>query len=211
MNELPKVSVIIPYQYDRGWLDEAIESVHRQTYRGKIELIEVPGNRSASGNINMGLSEATGEYVKFFAEDDLLTPICIEASVEAMQQQGCDFLHGNALNMFGNENRPYYPAKQFPTLEELNRTSMVHGLTLFYRKSVIDDMVKARGFWFDESLDCAEEYDVNMWLLKHGFKLGYVNKFLGKYRRHDRQKSLGKDVDQIERAKRIQVIKDRYR
>lgn len=210
MNNLPKVSVVIPYKTDRGWLNEAIDSVHNQTYQGKIELIQVHGPGSVAANINRGLQEVTGEYIKFFAEDDMLTPICIESSVEAMQEQGCDFLHGNAFNLFGNENRAYFPAIQIPTLGELRHTSMIHGLTLFYKRSVVEKMVEDRGFWFDESLDCAEEYDVNMWLLAHGFKLGYVNKFLGKYRRHEAQKSLGKGIDQVARAKRIQAIKDRY-
>ena len=33
-----KVSVIIPYNKDRGWLNEAIESVNNQTHKN-IELI----------------------------------------------------------------------------------------------------------------------------------------------------------------------------
>lgn len=211
MSNLPKVSIIIPYKEDRGWLNEAIDSVHHQTYKGKIELIESQGPYCVSKNINRGLAEATGEYVKFFAEDDMLTPICIEASVEAMQEQGCDFLHGNALNMFGNENRPYYPPIKFPTLAELRENCMTHGLTLFYSMDAVKKMVNDRGFWFDESIDCSEERDVNMWLLQHGYKIGYVNKFLGQYRRHDAQKSLGKNIDQVARAKRIKAIADRYK
>lgn len=210
MNNLPKVSVIIPYKTDRGWLNEAIDSVHHQTYQGPIELILSEGPYRVSKNINRAMSEATGEFLKFFAEDDLLTPICIEASVEAMKEQKCDFLHGNALNMFADRTEPYFPLLKNPSLTELRQTSMIHGLTLFYKREAVDKMIHDRGFWFDESLDCAEEYDVNMWLLAHGFKLGYVNKFLGKYRRHDQQKSLGKDIDQAARAKRIQAIKDRY-
>lgn len=211
MSNLPKVSIIIPYNRDRGWLKEAKESVRSQTYKGPIDLIlSNDPNVSVSKNINKAMSAVTGKYVKFLAEDDLLTPICIEASVEAMQEQKCDFLHGNALNMFPEGDRPYYPAKQFPTLQELVGTSMIHGLTLFYDVEVIRKMIRKRGFWFDESLDCAEEYDVNMWLLANGYKLGYVNKFMGKYRRHETQKSLGKDIDQVARAKRIQAIKNRY-
>lgn len=210
MNNLPRVSIIIPFKEDRGWLNEAIDSVHNQTYKGPIELILSEGPYRVSANINRAISEVTGEYIKFFAEDDMLTPICIEASVEAMQEQKCDFLHGNALNMFADRTDPYFPLLKNPSLQELRQTSMIHGLTLFYKREVVDKMIHDRGFWFDESLDCAEEYDVNMWLLAHGFKLGYVNKFLGKYRRHDQQKSLGKDIDQTARAKRIQAIKDRY-
>lgn len=214
-NDLPKVSIIIPYKEDRGWLNEAIDSVHRQTYKGKIELIEAQGDYCVSKNINRGFNEVSGKYVKFFAEDDLLTPICIEASVKALEETNADFIHGNAFNFFQHieprVNRPQYPDPTHPTLKQMVENNRIHGLTLMYRVSTIEKMIEDRGFWFDESLDCAEESDVNMWLLSNGYKLEYVNAFMGYYRRHDVQKSLGKDVDQAARAKKIQAVRDRYK
>jgi glycosyltransferase involved in cell wall biosynthesis len=214
MNNLPVVSVIIPYQSDRGWLNEAIDSVHHQTYKGKIELIESSGQYSVSKNINRGFQEVTGKYVKFFAEDDLLTSICIEESVKVLEETSADFIHGNAFNFFEKDiprtNRPQYPDSTHPTLTQMIERNRIHGLTLMYRTETINKMIDTRGFWFDESIDCAEESDVNMWLLAHGYKLEYVHAFLGFYRRHEKQKSLGKDIDQIERAAKIKAIRNRY-
>lgn len=216
MNKLPTVSIIIPFNLDRGWLQDAIDSVYSQTYAGPIELLRSDKinpltyqTNSVSQNINEAFKFVTGDYVKFFAEDDMLTQICIESSLEAIE--GYDFIHGNAFNLFEKENRPQYPPNKFPTLEQMIYQNNIHGLTLFYRTEAIRDIVKKRGFWFDESLDCAEEYDVNLWLLKNGYKLGYCDKFLGKYRRHSTQKSLGKQVDQTIRLPKIQAIQNRYK
>jgi len=52
---------------------------------------------------------------------------------------------------------------------------------------------------------------LNMRALSKGMKLGYCNATLYIYRRHDLQKSLGKGIDQVERAKKINAIKDRFR
>lgn len=211
MNKLPEVSIIIPYNKDRGFLNEARMSVKTQTYKGPIYLIESNDpEASVSKNINNAWSAVTGKYVKFFAEDDMLTPICIEESVSRLEETNADFIHGNAFNKFDNENRAQYPVHEHPTLEQMLHNNVIHGLTLMYRTETIQKMINNRGFWFDESLDCAEEYDVNLWLMKNGYKLEYVRAFLGKYRRHKEQKSLGVEVDQVARAKRIQAIKNRY-
>ncbi len=55
---LPKVSIIIPYKIDRGYLNEAIESVKNQTYKGEIELILSQSNGSVSYNLNQGILKA---------------------------------------------------------------------------------------------------------------------------------------------------------
>ena len=34
-----KVSIILPYSKDRGYLDKAIESIHNQNFAGDIEII----------------------------------------------------------------------------------------------------------------------------------------------------------------------------
>ena len=212
--KLPEVSIIVPFNKDRGWLNEAIESIHYQTYKGKIWLLrsdiinpDTYQTNNVSQNINAALLYCKGDYIKYLCDDDLLTPICIEESVKAMQEQGCDFLHGNALVMQHGTNTNYYPPKGFevPTLPQLVGLSMIHGTTLFYKAEVF------KSHPLDESSSCCEEYDLNMKPLKEGYKIGYVNKFLAKYRRHDAQKSLGKGVDQAVRAKLIESIRARYR
>ncbi len=205
--KLPKVSIVIYYNEDRGWLNDAIQSVYRQTYGGKIELIEsFDPDKNASENLNAGIQEATGKYLKYFSEDDELTANCIEDSVRAMEKQKCDFLHGNAINRFPAHDKMHVPPKTHPTLKELAEWCFIHGGTMFYKNSLF----KKDGFKFDEKLWCAEEYDLHLNMLKSGKKIGYCDKTLFIYRRHERQKSLGINADQKKRQAQVKMIQKRY-
>ena len=197
------VSIIIPYNIDRG-IDKAIESVVAQTYDGKIEIILSQSEHNVSYNINRGVEMARGEFIKYLCDDDWLTPNSIEWSVNAMK--GNDFIHGNSFNVFPTRTESYKPKHINPTLEQMAFQNVIHGGTLMYRK----DVFKKIGL-FDESLTCAEEYDFNLRCLKQGLKLGYVDKFLYNYQRHDNQKSLGKGVDQVARQLKIKAIQDKWK
>jgi GT2 family glycosyltransferase len=200
-----KVSIIIPYKEDRGWLQDAITSVKNQKYRGEIELIMSKSDKSVAHNLNVGIAKATGVYIKYLCDDDILPLDSIQNSVNCIQ--GYDFIHGNAINFFenGREDK-YIPPHKFPTIEQMINNNVMHGGSLMYRKELF-----ALHGGFDETLTCCEEYDMNMRLIKVGIKFNYCPHFLYRYRRHDGQKSLGKHVDQTERAGRINKIKDRYR
>ena len=201
----PEVSVIIYWNEDRGWLKDAIHSVEVQDYSGEIELIKSHDpDGSCAYNLNRGIEAASGKYIKYLPEDDMLTPNCLKDSVEAMNK-GFDFIHGKAYNKFGSKLERQAPYPVNPTLGDMIEKNRIHGLTLMYRTDILKENL------FDESLDCAEEYDLNLRLLSKGYKLGYCSSFLGIYRRHGKQKSLGEGIDQAARAKKIQEIVDRYR
>ena len=202
--KLPKVSIIIPFKEDRGWLNNAIDSVYLQTYKGQIELIESKSDGNVSYNLNQGIKKATGEYVKYLCDDDLLTPNSIEDSVRAME--GNDFIHGLAINRFTSGDKIQKPRLIMPTLTDMLESNVIHGGSLMYRRDVFE-----RFGLFDETIRSAEEYEFNMRIMQAGCKLGYCNEILYIYRRHDEQKSLGKGIDQAERAIRINAIKDKFR
>jgi len=196
------VTIIIPYSIDRGYLNQAIESVKNQTY-SNIELLIQNDNVNVSTNINNGIRKAKGKYIKYLCEDDYLTPNSIEDSVNAIQ--GFDFIHGVANNVFPAHTQIQIPRYKQPTLNDMLFNNVIHGGTLMFKKSILDAVGG-----FDESLTCAEEYELNLKLLDAGYKLGYSDKILYNYRRHDQQKSLGKGINQGERAKKIQSIKDQF-
>ncbi|KKN59934.1 hypothetical protein LCGC14_0536840 [marine sediment metagenome] len=199
------VSIIIPCNEDRGFLKQAIESIENQTYQ--TEFILSQSDKSVSYNINRGLEKATGDYIRFCSEDNLLTPNCIEDSLKAIQ--GFDFIHGNAINFWSNGlEKPYIPTIKNPTLQDIINLNVIHGGTVLYRRDCFD-----RFGGFDETLWLGEEYEFNMRLLSKGCKLNYCNSYLQRYRRHGEQKSLG-NTDQAYQAKRqieINKIKNRFR
>jgi GT2 family glycosyltransferase len=201
----PLVTIIIPYRVNRGYLDKALESIHLQNYPGVIEIIESNHDEGVSFNINRGIEMASGEFIKYLCEDDWLPVNSIKDSVEGIQ--GHDFIHGKAFGYF-NQNKivEYEPPIKHPTLEQNSTKNVIHGGSLMYRKSVFE-----RIGMFDESLDCAEELEMNLRCLQAGMSIGYVDSFLYYYRRHEQQKSLGKGVNQMVRSFKINEINERFR
>ena len=175
-----RVTVIIPYKTDRGWLKEAIGSVPKD-----CQLIVSQGEGNWPENFNKVLDQATGDYIKWLHEDDMLTPNSIEDSVRAIQEQGVDFIHGQATEIFMNAGRAthrYVPPIKIPTLQDLLNKNVIHSSTLMYKREVFEKLK------MDETLNTAEEYEFNLRVLKSGFKIGYCETTLAFYRRHPQQK-----------------------
>jgi glycosyltransferase involved in cell wall biosynthesis len=202
-----KVTVIIPYNVSRGYLEEALESLDNQTYND-IEILVEQGDCLASENFNRGIEKSTGEIIRYLCEDDLLTTNSISDSVEYFKKNPeIDFIHSNAINFFedGKEDL-WIPTNTIPTLESILNMYMIHGGTVVYRRRCFEKRA------MDLSLWTGEEYDFNLWLLKNGYKIGYLNSFTYKYRRHSGQKSLGnQNVEYQEKRKNEKdKIKKRY-
>ena len=200
------VSIIIPCNEDRGFLAETIKAAETQTYPD-IEIIVSKSDCSTSHNINQGIKKSKGEYIKLCADDDLLTPNCIEDSVKAIQ--GFDFIHGNAIEFWSNgTEKEYIPVIKFPTLQNMLQQNVIHGGTVLYKRDCFEIWGGLNG-----SLWCAEEYEFNLRLLSNGCKLNYCNSFMQRYRRHRKQKSLGNTgrIYQSKRYAEINRIKIMYR
>lgn len=202
-----KVSLIVPYKEDRGYLDQALESIDRQDYKN-YEVIMSQSDKGVSYNLNRGIEKATGDVIKYLCDDDLLTSISLTKSVEAIKD--VDFIHGRAINFFESGKRDYYVPKYTEIDFELLSTmpsNCIHGGTLMYKASVFDKV----GL-FDETLWTAEEFEFNLRCLYHKMKLGYAPHFLYLYRRHEKQKSLG-NMDkeyQDSRQRVVQDIREKY-
>jgi Glycosyl transferase family 2 len=196
-----KVTVIIPYKTDRGWLMDAVNSVPEG-----VQLILSQGNENWPENFNKALSQATGDYIRWLHEDDMLTPNCIEDSVRAIEEQGVDFIHGNATEIFSTSERQifYRPRIQKPTWQDLMKKNVIHSATLMYRKEVFQKVGN-----MNESLNTEEEYEFNLRCLKSGLKIGYCNSNLAIYRKHPLQKV--KVVPVAMRMKEKEMVNSLYR
>ena len=197
-----KVTVIIPYKVDRGWLKEAIASVPND-----VQLLVSQGEGNWPANFNKVLSQATGDYIKFLHEDDMLTPNCIKDSVETFEKQKSDFIHGNAYEIFMNTGRQlglYRPAIQLPSFEQMCSKNYIHSVTLMYRREIFEKIGS-----FNETLNTQEEFEFNLRCLKAGFKLGYCDSVLGYYRRHPAQKV--RTVSYGERKSEKQIVLSWYK
>jgi len=208
INNIPLVSVIIPYNKNRGFLEDAINSVESQTYKN-VELILSYSENGISYNLNQGIKASNGTYIKYLCEDDLLQNDSIENSVRTMMKEDYDFVHGNSIDFNESESISikYIPSITYPTLQDLIKNNVINGTSVMYHRRVFENY----GL-FDETIWTSEEYDFNLRLLKNGTKIGYCNKFLCKYRIHDNQKSVSnKDFDyQHKRRMILKKIIQRY-
>jgi len=192
------ISVITPTAGKRKeWLEIAKQSVLNQTYRD-WEHIVVPGNNTAK-NINIGIQQAKGDYIKLLSDDDILMPNCLRDLLDGID--GYDFVCGNA-EAFGDKN--YVFESEVRDLKGLLRFNSIHGGAVMYRKQVLIDVGG-----FDEGLKCAEEYDMHLKLLSEGYTLGYIDQIVYKYRVHGEQKS--DYVNRVWRWEEIAMIKARYK
>lgn len=122
---LPKVSIIIPVYNVEPYIEECLQSVMRQTYKGEMECIliddcgtdnsmEVAGqlikayavsidfkvvhhehNRGVSAARNTGIDVANGEYVFFLDSDDWISDDCIERLAQPLGFGQYDFVVGD--------------------------------------------------------------------------------------------------------------------
>ena len=101
---MPKVSVIIPAYNSSGFIEDALESVFKQTYRNYEVIVVDDGSTDKSAEIigsfsdkriiyiyqenhgvsvarNKGILESKGEYIAFLDSDDLWLPEKLEKQV----------------------------------------------------------------------------------------------------------------------------------
>src|SRR5262245_46110377 len=128
-----KVSVIIPCYNLGRYLDEAVESVQKQTFqdfeilvvddgstdpdtRSLLEEYERPRlqlvrseNRGLPCARNLGLAHTTGDYVCMLDADDLLEPTCLEKSVAVLDQDPSIAFVSHWLRAFGDESWDWTP------------------------------------------------------------------------------------------------------
>jgi len=200
-----KISIIIPYKADRGYLDAAVRSVECQSFKN-FEIIESKSDALAGHNFNEGVKRATGDLVRYLCDDDMLATDSLYHT-NRLWSNGWDFAHGNALNFWPDGRQQIHvPAIQVPTLADMLNANQIHGGSVVYHARVFER------YQFDPELWTAEEYDFNMSLLSGGCSIGYIPETLYLYRRHAQQKSLGNTnpAYQFKRNEIKRAVKLRY-
>lgn len=125
INMLPKVSIIIPVYNVEPYIEECLQSVIRQSYKGMIECILVDDcgpdhsmdvaeriiadyagpidfkilhheqNRGLSAARNSGIDASSGEYIYFLDSDDWISDDCIEKLTHPLGFEQYDFVVGH--------------------------------------------------------------------------------------------------------------------
>lgn len=109
------ISIITPAYNAENFICETIESVQKQTYKDweliivddcstdytnvvakeyaekdpRIKVIKAPKNGGVAAARNIGLENATGDYIAFVDSDDLWKPEKLEKQLAFMKEKGC--------------------------------------------------------------------------------------------------------------------------
>lgn len=181
-----KVSVIIPYNIDRGFLSEAVQSAEQQEnmqLNTDYEIIVQQGNCGVSENINRALDKCCGHYIKLCAEDDRLAPGCLHALYTFAVKGGYDFVCADAFDFERYPQPLSHFASTIPaTVSELAAGNTIHGGTILYRRAAMPR--------FNEALWTGEEYDVTLRMAAAGCRFGKLDEVVFWYRNHTGQKSV---------------------
>lgn len=206
------VSVIVPCFNQDTYLNEALDSVYKQTYSNWECLIIDDGstddtsviaknwvnkdnrfkyffqeNNGVSSARNLGIKKAKGEYLQFLDSDDLLHKNKISESLNQIKNKGKDDQEIVVTNfkMLSPDSKKILPP--FCTLKEEFFT-----LEGFLFKWNIDFSIQIQcGFFssslfnkikFPENLSAQEDWLVWIQLMKAKEKLTFINKTLAYYR-----------------------------
>ncbi len=176
------ISIIIPYVEDRGFLNEALESLHLQSFKD-FEIILEQGECQQGENINRGLKKARGEYIKILHDDDMLPPHSLRDLHRGIRD--FDWICAN-METFGDPDycNPEVSSGSTPVLSAMVNNNQIAGGTTMYRTSVLREIGG-----YDENLWTGEEYELHLRLLSKGYTVIYLPKVVHRYRLHKLNKS----------------------
>lgn len=214
------VSVCIITYNSSKYIYEALESVKKQTYQNieliisddcstddtveichlwlsenssrfsESKLITSSINTGISANCNRAILKAQAEWVKLFAGDDRLLPICIEANVDYYTKHPkITFIVSNLI--FFNENSVVdtfgYKCRKICALDSYGQYKYLrkHGLFVcapacMYKKAMLKDVG-----YMDERIPMLEDVPLLHNILKKGYKVDYLPISTVEYRLSD--------------------------
>ncbi|MEX0859180.1 MAG: glycosyltransferase family A protein [Balneolaceae bacterium] len=194
------VSIVIPTYNRKNLFIRALDSAVNQTYSnieiivvddasaedlsslltqyGNIKFFRNEENRGPCFSRNRGLMEASGEYINFLDDDDVLFPTKIERQLQCFEETNYNNLGMVTCNLIDERSGDaeiVFNRVQGNIYKELLSSYCVSGTeTMLFKTKVVKEV---NGF--DENLDSSQEYDLLIRISQH-YEVDYVNKVLTK-------------------------------
>mgnify|MGYP003591070736 CR=1 FL=1 len=198
---MPKFTVIIQGFNDRGFFDQSIKSALNQTFKDYEVVLSSDGNPALegyadkygikfslskpsnhSGSVNHAISNTDSDWIKVLDDDDLMLPNSLQKAWDNKNKG--DLLQGDAVIVKGDEIF-IYKGKEISILSLLPIVmNPVNWATVSFSRAAYDSVGG-----FDTNVHFANDYDLYLNFLSHGFKIGLINGTMGIYRLHDNQMS----------------------
>ncbi|WP_029511401.1 glycosyltransferase family 2 protein [Croceivirga radicis] len=235
-NRIPLISVVVPIYNSEKYLDRCLKSISNQTYRN-IEIILINDgsvdnslnickgyeakdtrikvfdivNQGVSNARNLGVNQATGEYIQFIDSDDFLEPNYIQTLFNTIQDDpnelvACSITSkdlnevlidkwtvGNAMLNLLAPNKELF-------LELIKKFLLFGPVNKLYRRNIILD----NHIVFDKTISYGEDLLFNFEYFHHISKI-YLTDNTSYFYVHDNPNSLSKrlDFDKLGLAKKI--------
>lgn len=197
------VTIVVPYNKDRGYLNVCLESIYAQNYTD-LQVLPVKNNLSVAKNINIGLKAAKGEFFKYVCEDDWLPVNSVWDLVEGIGDH--PWVCANAVNVTVNGEEQYIPPENGLRFDRMANHNAIHGGTTLYKTELLKEIGG-----MDETLWTGEEYEMHLKLMSLGYFPGYINKFVYYHRLWSEQKSrIYRKQDKTKRYEEIKRIQALY-
>ena len=201
MTDTPKISVLIPCYNLGAFLDEAVDSVLRQTYQNFEIVIVDDGSTDAATNIlladyqrpktrviravhggvsaarNLAIARTTGPYLCALDADDRLEPTYFEKAVAVLDAEPATTFVSCWLRTFGAESWEWKPERcDLPTLlweDTILTASLVRR----------DAIVAVGGYDTQMPIQGLEDWDLWLTLAERGYRGVILREVLFNYRR----------------------------
>lgn len=209
---MPRVSVIVPAHNAAPFIEQALESVRRQTYRdweivvvddgsrdGTWELLKSAGagvrcfRRECAGGPavarNLALHEASGQFVAFLDADDLLLPCYLESQLACYEEatrrrQGeVGLVTCDARILIGEEYALYTHAERISDRYAPITLERVLRRNPIYGACLVPTSVGDAVGWFDPELFGTEDFGLWIKILEAGYRAVLNTEVLAVYRR----------------------------
>jgi len=207
MKNAPLISVVLPVYNVAPYIKEALDSVLNQTIQdfeiividdcstdntleviesikdARIRIIKKSENKGLIDSLNIGFTEAKGEFIARMDGDDLNTPDRFEKQLHILQNNSEITACGCWLQCFGTSNKIIKHKQYHKEIQAhlLLSNSMSLGATMLKTSAY-------RSFKFDETKLHAEDYD--FWAkTAWESKMYNIQEVLYLYRVHDKQVS----------------------
>ena len=206
------VSIVIITMNHEKFIEQACQSAIAQTYGNKeiifldncsdddtfekgknvlenssipCKIIKNTERFNVSKNLNNLVSNASGKYISILSGDDWWKENLIEEKVNYISNNDCDFILSDGYKYI-QETKQTVDA-----YSEKDKLELIRNLNNFFHQNVVQNksvnvgtFVKAellKKYPFDENVN-TEDWDMNLRLTSHGYKVGFIDKKLFYYR-----------------------------
>lgn len=219
--ETPLVSVVVVSYHSQDTILETLDSIYAQTYENIELIVSDDcsadntvavaeqwvkthearfvnciihrnsKNLGVPGNMNNGILQSKGQFVKVLAADDLLLPECVEKSVTCCVEKGYDNLSArvhpfrvvNGEKVYCDDiklDTTFFQKKPADQYRDMLVEHRIISPTFFASRALLDEM----GL-YDTRFRFMEDYPMNLKLPKAGHQLYFLDDYTVEYRLSD--------------------------